>query len=171
VSELLSSTAIKLVLGIDLGVNGAIAIVGADGSLVRIHDAPALASGTSGRRAINAPLLAEIVANSHAVEAFVEYVGARPGEGAVGAFSFGRSRGVVEGVLAALGLPCTFITSPSWKRIIGIPAGKIGTKDLARAEAIRRWPGQAGLFARVKDDGRGEAALIAIAGMTREARQ
>jgi crossover junction endodeoxyribonuclease RuvC len=41
------------------------------------------------------------------------------------------------------------------------------SKDAARAEAIRRWPGQAQLFARVKDDGRAEAALIAIAGLAR----
>jgi hypothetical protein len=46
--------------------------------------------------------LAEIVFKSHASKAFIELVGARPGEGAVGAFAFGRSRGVVEGVLAAL---------------------------------------------------------------------
>jgi hypothetical protein len=48
-----------------------------------------------------------------------------------------------------------------------MPPGR--DKDAARAEAIRRWPGQAGLFARKKDDGLAEAALIAVAGMMREA--
>jgi hypothetical protein len=37
----------------------------------------------------------------------VEHVSARPREGAVGAFAFGRSRGVIEGVLAAAGVPVT----------------------------------------------------------------
>jgi crossover junction endodeoxyribonuclease RuvC len=101
--------------------------------------------------------------------AYVELVGARPGEGAVGAFAFGRSRGVVEGVLGALGVPVTFIAPTSWKRAVGLPAGRDGAKDAARSEAIRRWPDQAGLFARVKDDGRAEAALIAVAGLLREA--
>ena len=41
-------------------------------------------------------------------------------------------------------------------------------KDAARSEAIRRRPAKADLFARLKDDGRAEAALIAIAGMQRE---
>jgi hypothetical protein len=41
------------------------------------------------------------------------------------------------------------------------------SKDAARSEAIRRWPNHAGLFARVKDDGRAEAALIAVAGLLR----
>jgi crossover junction endodeoxyribonuclease RuvC len=154
-------------LGIDPGVNGAIAKLDEAGELIEVFDMPALADGPAGRRSVNAALLAEIVAKSHAKEAFVEYVGARPGEGAVGAFSFGRSRGVIEGVTAALGLPIAFLTPPSWKRLVGIAPGKEGAKDAARSEAIRRWPAQSGLFARVKDDGRAEAALIAVPGLLR----
>ena len=81
---------------------------------------------------------------------------------------FGRSKGVIEGVCAAAGLPVSFITSPVWKRAVGIPPGKDGAKDAARSEAIRRWPEKAGLFARVKDDGRAESALIAVAGMLKK---
>ena len=99
--------------------------------------------------------------------AFVEFVGARPGEGPTGAFSFGRSRGVIEGVCAAAGLPVAFLTPAHWKRLVGIAPGKEGAKDAGRSEAIRRWPGHAATFARVKDDGRAEAALIAIAGLMR----
>lgn len=51
----------------------------------------------------------------------------------------------------------------------GMAAAIASPKDAARAEAIRRWPAKAELFARVKDDGRAEAALIAVAGMLREA--
>jgi hypothetical protein len=49
----------------------------------------------------------------------------------------------------------------------GIAPGKAGAKDAARSEAIRRWPVKAALFARQKDDGRAEAALIAVAGLKR----
>ena len=77
-------------------------------------------------------------------------------------------RGVIEGTCAALGLPIRFVTAPSWKRLIGIPPGKDGAKDRARSEAIRRWPDKAALFARVRDDGRADASLIAIAGLKRE---
>jgi crossover junction endodeoxyribonuclease RuvC len=157
-------------LGIDIGAQGAIARLDADGLLLGVDDMPVLADGPSGRRSVNAPLLAEIVFRSHAVAAFVEFVGARPGEGAVGAFAFGRSRGVIEGVLGAAGVPATMLTPPSWKRAVGIPPGKDSAKDAARSEAIRRWPGHATLFARVKDDGRAEAALIAVAGMLRKGR-
>ncbi len=153
------------VISIDIGVEGAIAVLSPDGDLLTAHDMPVLHDGPAGRRAINAPLLAEIIAKSHATIAFVEFVGARPGEGAVGAFAFGRARGVVEGVCAALGLPVSFLSPPTWKRAVGIKPGKEGAKDAARAEAIRRWPSHAGLFALKKSDGRAEAALIGVAGI------
>jgi crossover junction endodeoxyribonuclease RuvC len=151
------------VLGIDIGAGGALALVFRDGALGEVFDMPILRDGPKGRPTVNASLLAEFVFRSHASAAFIEYVGARPGEGAVGAFAFGRARGVIEGVLDAAGIPVTFISSPSWKRLIGIAPGKDGAKDAARSEAIRRWPDKAALFARVKDDGRAEAALIAVA--------
>lgn len=152
------------ILGIDIGVAGALALVTPSGKLLEIADMPVLRDGPKNRATVNAPLLAEIVYRWHAAEAFVEHVSARPGEGAVGAFAFGRSRGVIEGVLAACGVPARFIAPASWKRIVGLT---MASKDASRSEAIRRWPGHAALFARVKDDGRAEAALIAIAGLTR----
>jgi hypothetical protein len=42
---------------------------------------------------------------------------------------------------------------------------------VSRSVAIRRWPDKAGLFARVKDDGKAEAALIGAAGLLRERRR
>ena len=110
----------------------------------------------------------ELIYRWQATQAFVEFVGARPGEGPTGAFSFGRSCGVIEGVCAAAGLPVAFLTPPTWKRAVGIPPSKDGAKDAARSEAIRRWPDRAALFARVKDDGRAEAALVAVAGLARK---
>jgi crossover junction endodeoxyribonuclease RuvC len=163
-----------IILGVDIGTRGAVSrlLVTVSGAaiLLGVDDMPVLRDGPAGRPAINAPLLAEIVAKTHALKAFVEGVGARPGEGAVGAFSFGRSRGCIEGVLGALAVPVTFIAPSSWKRAVGIPPGKEGAKDVARSEAIRRWPDKAALFARVKDDGRAESALIGVAGLIREGR-
>lgn len=56
----------------------------------------------------------------------------------------------------------------SWKRAVVLPAGRQGAKDATGAEAVRRWPAKASLFALKKHDGRTEAALIAVAGMKRE---
>jgi crossover junction endodeoxyribonuclease RuvC len=53
-------------------------------------------------------------------------------------------------------------------RLVGLPPGKDGAKDRSRALAISKWPAHAQLFARVRDDGRSDAALIALAGLMRE---
>lgn len=155
------------VLGIDIGSQGAIALLTSAGDLDGVVDMPILCDGPRGRPNVSAALLADIIVNMKAATAYVEFVSARPGEGAVGAFAFGRSRGIIEGVCAAAGLPVAFLTPATWKRAVGIAPGKEGAKDAARSEAIRRWPAHAALFARVKDDGRAEAALIAVAGLVR----
>jgi len=163
-----ATDSLRTLLGIDPGLSGAIAVLSTSGDLLDVIDMPVLKDGSKGRATVNAPLLAAIIRDAGATTAFVEFVGARPGEGAVGAFSFGRCRGVIEGTAAALGVPVAFLTPPAWKRAVGIPTGKDGAKDAARSEAVRRWPAKASLFARVKDDGRAEAALIAVAGLMRE---
>jgi hypothetical protein len=50
-------------LGIDIGVQAAIAIVDPSGALMEIHDMPVLKDGPAGRRAINAPLLAAVISS------------------------------------------------------------------------------------------------------------
>lgn len=55
-----------VILGIDIGVQGAIALLNADGSLVSAEDMPVLQDGPKGRRAVNAPLLSSIIFKSHA---------------------------------------------------------------------------------------------------------
>jgi crossover junction endodeoxyribonuclease RuvC len=156
------------ILGHRHGSLGAIGILTEEGGLVTTIDMRCLNDGPAGRRAVNGPLLAEIIAKSNAANAYVELVGARPGEGAVGAFAFGRCFSLVTGALAALSIPVTLIAPAAWKRTIGIRPGKDGAKDAARSEAVRRWPDKAALFSRVKDDGRAEACLIGWAGLQRE---
>jgi crossover junction endodeoxyribonuclease RuvC len=154
------------ILGVDIGAGGALAVLTDAGELVDVFDMPCLRDGPAKRRTINAPLLAEIIYKSHADRAFVERVGPRPMEGAVGAFSFGDAKGVVRGCLAAAAIPTIFITPVTWKRVVGVPPGK-DMKDMARSNAINRWPGKAALFGRKMDDGRAEAALIGLAGLLR----
>jgi crossover junction endodeoxyribonuclease RuvC len=159
--------ALRTILGVDIGSSGALALLSGEGDLIQVEDMPCLNDGPAGRRAVNAPLLSKILWNWAPASAFVEGVGARPGESAVGAFAFGRSRGVIEGVLGAMDCPTRMIAPQSWKRAVGIKPGSEGAKDAARSEAIRRWPAKAELFARVKDDGRAEACLIAVAGIVK----
>jgi crossover junction endodeoxyribonuclease RuvC len=154
------------ILGIDLGLGGAIAVIEENGTLITVYDMPTLCDGTKGKRTINAMLLFNILRQNPADHAYIEYVGPRPGEGAVGAFAFGRCRGIVEGVLSSLSIPTTFITPPCWKKAVGLPTGT--NKDASRSLAIAKWPDKAEWFKRKMDNGRSGAALIGVAGLIRQ---
>jgi crossover junction endodeoxyribonuclease RuvC len=156
-----------VVVGIDPGAHGAISVLTEVGQLLGVFDMPSTAEA-NGRIATNAPLLAGILARMHARAAFCEFVGARPTDAKVAAFSFGRARGVIEGVCGALSLPVVFIAPPVWKRLAAIPPGA-ENKDLARTRAIARWPAHAELFRRKCDVDRAESCLIALAGLQRRA--
>jgi crossover junction endodeoxyribonuclease RuvC len=156
-----------LVIGIDPGAHGAIALLDEAGNLLEVVDMPTTPEA-NGRTATNAPLLAGILARTHARKAFCEFVAARPTDAKVAAFAFGRARGVIEGCAGALAIPIAFIVPQVWKRVAGIPAG-VENKDLARTRAIAKWPGHAELFQRKRDVDRAEAALIGWAGLQREA--
>ncbi len=155
-----ASTASRLV-AIDIGRTGALALF-VGGTLAEVADMPTLADGPACRPTVNAPLLAALVRRWAPAEAVCEHVGARPGEAPSGAFAFGRSRGVVEGVLGGQAVPVRFVTPAWWKRRVGIPAGA-DMKDRARSVAIGRWPALAEVFARKLDHDRAEAALIGLA--------
>ena len=156
----------KVVLGIDPGAKGAIAILSETGELIEVIDMPASLEA-NGRQTTNAPLLASVIVKSQANRIFCEFLASRPSDGVMQAFSFGRCRGVIEGIAGAYDLPVVFITPPTWKRFAGVPPGK-ENKDVARTRAIARWPAHAGAFARKTDIDRAEACFIGAAGLHRE---
>jgi len=158
------------IIAIDPGLDGAVAELTPSGELIAIHDIPTLPDGPAGRRRVNPALLADLLAKTHASHAYCELVNSRPTDGHVSAFSFGMTRGLLEGCLAALAIPVTMIAPSSWKRCIGLPPGKEHAKALSRAEAIRRFPAHAQLFARVRDNGRSDACLIGVAGLMRRSK-
>lgn len=153
----------NLILGVDPGLSGALALYDVRGQAVaEIIDMPTIEAGTGSKRVVDEAALAVWV-DSHAKRikhAFVEKVGAMPGQGVTSMFSFGCSYGILRGIIAANMIPMTFVTPQKWKKALGVPAAKDG----ARARASQLLPASAGRWARGKDDGRAEAALIALYG-------
>jgi hypothetical protein len=70
-------------IGVDLGNAGGVAELTASGELIAVHAMPVLADRTKGRPTLNAPLLAELIARTHATVAYVEWVAARPTDGSI----------------------------------------------------------------------------------------
>jgi crossover junction endodeoxyribonuclease RuvC len=83
-----------------------------------------------------------------------------PGQGVTSMFNFGRSYGDVRGVIGAMEVPLHFVTPQKWKKHFGLSSDK----EQSRLRAIRMFPAVADSFKRKKDDGRAEAALIALYG-------
>ena len=138
-----------VILGVDPGKTGAIAAVDATtGVLVWVEDMP---------HDVNGALIRELLLNEHAIGAWVEQVHAMPRQGVSSTFAFGVAYGKVLGALTALLVPVHHVTPATWKKAMRVTADK-GT---SRTRAVDLFPTHAGTFARVKDDGRAEAALIA----------
>ena len=132
------------------------------GSVPRVFDMPTLELSRNGskRREIDVHILADNISAQPVGHAFIEQVGPRPGEAVSRVFAFGKGYGEVIGVLVALGIPHTFVPPAKWKKALGVPAAKDGS----RARASQLLPGGAFQWQRVKDDGRAEAALICLYG-------
>lgn len=143
------------ILGIDPGsVSGAWAAVHDDGSMT-CGDLPTV------DRNVDGAAFARLVRALAPCRAVVEQVSAMPKQGVSSTFSFGRGFGCVLGVLAACEVPVTMVMPGRWKRAFALDSDK----EKSRALAIRTWPASA-QFARKKDAGRAEAALIAKWGVS-----
>jgi crossover junction endodeoxyribonuclease RuvC len=142
-------------IGIDPGASGAIVLLENSQPIEWIL-MPMVSIGKASR--VNAAALADFIQGCECQHAYVEKVGAMPGQGVSSMFNFGHSCGTVMGVLGALRIPQTLVTPQQWKNA----AGLIGTeKDAARARAIQLWPNWRDLDKKGKGQALADAALIA----------
>lgn len=152
-------------IGIDPGISGALALLEDDNTLSDIVDMPIMPL-KGNRNTVNAAEVSKILKlwlnGSGKVTAHLEQVSAMPGQGVSSMFGFGVSYGIVQGVLASLGIPVILVTPQQWKKRAGL-LGK--EKDMARTMAQRLYP-MADL-SRKKDIGRADAILIAYYGVER----
>lgn len=146
-----------LILGIDPGLDGALAFYNPTSGALDVYDMPTLQKT---KRVVNEYELARLVdcLAKDVRAAVLEQVGARPGEGAVGAFSFGRGYGVLRGILSAHFIRIHDVSPQAWKRahkLTGLP------KAASCARATELFPRHSDLFNRAKDNGRADAACLA----------
>lgn len=143
-------------IGIDPGASGAIVVMTPKFELVEWGEMPVVKVGQQTR--VNGAALAAILREFDAGHAFLEQVGAMPGQGTASMFSFGHAAGTAAGVLAALQITTTMVTPQAWKK----RAGLSGTdKDAARCRAIQLWPAWRDLDRKGRGQALADAALIA----------
>ncbi len=175
----------KYYIGIDPGLDGAVAVLDEKGEIVLCEDTPTITikSGGKNRRRYQPNQMVFIlrtalrridktvdlisgVKDSDMPEVTIvglEYVRAMPGQGVSSMFTMGMGVGLWEGIIATLGLPMEQVTPVVWKRVIlGGATGDANRKETSRLKAQQLFPTQtANLLTRKKDHGRAEALLIA----------
>lgn len=148
-----------ILCGIDPGLSGAITVFNPEKGMLTIVDMPTVEVqvGKSHKRRLSETMLAELLRPHGIGHACLEQVSAMPGQGVSSMFQFGQSYGAVRGVLAGLRIPVTYVTPVKWMRDLRLDKGK----EANRKRAAELFPAYAASFARVKDDGRADSALLA----------
>ena len=156
----------RVFIGIDIGVSGAIAVVGDDYSLVSVSDMPVITTkkmSRSGKVSYKRQydmvgfknMIEKIKSDHEIVRAFVEQVHAMPQQGVSSTCSFCKGAGLVEGILVGLSVPFERVLPQRWKK-------RFGLQRLQKKASILK--AQEIFNVKIKHHGAGDAALIALFG-------
>jgi len=151
-----------LIVGIDPGLTGAVAVLDPAGELERLADLPVIRDGRLAW--VNGGALQSIlmeVLQGRPARAIVERVSAMPRQGVASAFTFGVTFGSILAVLQARCIAIELVTAAVWKRGLGLSSDKRASLDKARL----LYPGAELRLA--KHEGRAEALLLAHYALSR----
>ena len=150
-----------IVIGIDPGVSGAIAIL-ENKKVLGIFEMPVMPEGKKNKRQLNSAQLVNILRDNikinNEIAVVVEQVNAMPGQGVTSMFNFGQTFGAIKGVCAALNLPIYFVRPSKWKKHFELINS---SKDSSRTKAIEMYPSLSAQLAKKKDVNKSDAILIA----------
>ena len=150
-----------IVVGIDPGLSGAIAIL-ENNKVLNIFDMPVMAEGKKNKRQLNSAQLVRIIKDCTKpdveIAVVVEQVNAMPGQGVTSMFNFGQTFGAIKGVCAALELPIFFVRPSKWKKHFELINS---SKDSSRTKVIEMYPSLSSQLAKKKDVNKSDAILIA----------
>jgi crossover junction endodeoxyribonuclease RuvC len=155
-----------VILGVDAGIRGGLAIVATGANavpcLVDAIDIPI--AGVGAKERVDVLAIRKWVLLHNPEHAYVERAQAMPKQGASSGFKYGRAVGAIEAVIACCAIPLTLVEPSMWKKFHQLRGGD---KESGRQRALQLFPTAHELFARKRDHGRAEAALIALASFSR----
>jgi hypothetical protein len=144
-----------IILAIDPGLSGALAFFSPDEwGKVTVYDMPRAGDE------IDAAELVRIIKKHEPTVAVVEKVGPMPHDGVKQVWRFASATATATVACALLNIPTSRVSPPAWKAGMNVKGGPEG-KEQCRALALQLFPACAASFARKKDAGRAEAALLA----------
>lgn len=161
-----------MILGIDPGLFGAIALYDPDtNTVVSAENIPVLLLTRNGKQKNSIDIQALLnrlrAVAPNATHAWLENVNAMPGQGVTSMFSFGRTYGCIETAVCACDMPLDRVTPQAWKRALRVPADKDGARARASElmpKSAELWTPKRGHATKQQCEGIAEAALIAYYG-------
>jgi hypothetical protein len=165
----------RIFVGIDPGLDGAVAILALHGEFLEVADTPVVeVSSMRTRHSKTEPGTVKHVKGTrrefeeasmrigleqvrHAGLLAIEQVGPMPKEGAIASFNFGFGVGLWMGLLSGLMISRVRVRPQVWKGYLTLPADK----QAIRLAAIQRWPAAANMLKLKKHHGRAEALWLA----------
>jgi crossover junction endodeoxyribonuclease RuvC len=151
-----------IVLGIDPGLSGGLAIVKYGHARVLLYAGDIPTTGEKAKRRVQIGAVLDLLAKYKPTHAVIERAQAMPDQGASSGFNYGRAVGSLEACVQGMQIPLTIIESSAWKKFHGLIKSE---KENSRQRAIMLYPG-ATFFSRKLDHNRAEAALIADYGVS-----
>ena len=154
---------VRFVVGIDPGLTGAVAVLGTDGTIIRVEDTPSfLLEGK--RRDFNVPGMVNLLDHGddlddlvHETHVFIERQQSRPEQGVASVFKIGYGFGLWVGMLSFVHVPYSIVSPQTWQRVMY--QGAVGEgKERSLLIASRLWPGL--VIPKTRHD-RADALLIA----------
>ena len=149
------------IIGIDPGLNGAIAIL-ENNKVKKIFEMPVMSEGKKNKRQLNSAQLVNLlksnIESNEETVIVVEQVNAMPGQGVTSMFNFGQTFGAIKGICAALSLPIFFVRPAKWKKHFDLINS---SKDASRTKAIEMYPLISDKLSKKKDVNKSDAILIA----------
>lgn len=150
----------SLLLGIDPGMSGAVAVLKPNPAGFTLIGGYQLPSGDG--RIVVADLIDRLdeLSPLDVGQVVIESVHSMPRQGVSTTFTFGRAYGTLEGVIQARRWPLAHIPPSQWKKKLSLPKAD---KDGARQWARRQWP-ESDLFeTKLRGQAIGDAAALAVA--------
>jgi hypothetical protein len=150
-------------LGLDPGVRGGLAIVETLNGIATVVSAIEVPTiGTGAKERVDVAAVREWILQHRPDFAYVERAQAWPRQGASSGFKYGRAVGSLEATIVLCAIPLEIIEPSLWKRGFRLPRKD---KETARQRALDLFPAARQWFARKRDHGPAEAALIALHGV------
>lgn len=144
-----------LVLGVDPGQSGGLALMDRAGKLQFAESMPVLRNAVP---TVDVRQLGHLLAGHHEVFAYVERAQAMPRQGVSSSFNYGVIFGSILTALADLGIGYELVSAAAWKRSLGLASDKRESIDRVR-QLYPTFP------VKRSEDGIAEAVLIARYGL------